>query len=63
MPPGVHSGHRKGGEHCYAKLSAWDVAAIRLLLEESVPLLRISKAFWISCRQLRRIRDGQGWRI
>lgn len=64
MPPGMHGNHARGERASGAKLSVWDVAAIRALFagEQPPTVYGVAKAYGISRRQVRRIRDGQHWR-
>lgn len=56
----------RGERHGRAKLTLWDVCAIRALFLPPMPRLpvitRIATAFGISERQVRKIRDGMNWR-
>ncbi len=56
--------HAQGERQARAKLSWWDICAIRALLEAEKPTSvgRIARAFGISRRQVRRIGDRKQWK-
>lgn len=61
MPTGANPA--RGEKHGRAKLSMWDVVAIRALFgpADHPSVSRIAKAFGISRRHVVRLRDGDHW--
>lgn len=56
--------HVRGELHGRAKLSIWDVAAIKLLFEDrssAPPMTRAARAFGVTPAQVRRILRGERW--
>jgi len=57
-----------GEDHGRAKLTTWDVLAIRALHDDSVPrwqrpaMARTARAFGVTPKTIRRIVDRQIWR-
>lgn len=45
----------RGEDHAHAKLTMWDVIAIRLLIEGLVPVARIARAFGVDRKTIRSI--------
>lgn len=52
-----------GEDHGRAKLTIWDVAAIKLLLAEpsAPPMTHVARAFGVNPPQVQRIRKGECW--
>lgn len=53
----------RGEQHGRAKLTIWEVVAIRLVLAEPEPpsVSAVARAFAVDRRTVQRVRDGKRW--